>query len=481
MWIYAFWLLLGTCYGFLIGLVPIAGAATALLSIYGFLDVFRHDPYTLVIFTTAIVVSCTIGDNFSSIVMNIPGSAGSAATMVDGFPLAKQGQGARALSAAIFTSIANGLLWGLLTFLFISYYAPFILYFGVPELLAFMIVAMTSLCFVTSNLWFRSMIALGLGITAGMVGQNPFNGAPMLTGGWEYLHAGIQITPLMSGLLAFPELIETYLSGFSSFEVQITDVAAQMHQGFRDSIRYWRDGFRGGVIGAVVGLLPGIGGAIADWLAYSQTVNAHPEELFGNGNIRGMIGCEGANNAQKATSYVPTILFGIPAAPFDAVIMSLFVLVGLECGTPALLSDHQFFSSMAFGYMGSLVLTLGLALWCIKYVNLIFRIPFWVWFWFLTALITWSCVQYTGYWEDYAMLGICILLGMSMKWLKLSRPAFIIGFVLSPRLVALSHQYIMLYDWYAILQKPVSAALLVIAVVMIIKGIFYNKTRLTYV
>lgn len=91
---YSIALLLGTVYGFIFGLIPVAGAATALITIYGFLDVFRADPYLLVIFTTAIVVSATIGDSFSSIMMNVPGAAGSAASMVDGFPMAKKGEGA---------------------------------------------------------------------------------------------------------------------------------------------------------------------------------------------------------------------------------------------------------------------------------------------------------------------------------------------------------------------------------------------------
>ena len=83
--------LAGTVYGFLFGLIPVAGAMTGLLTIYGFIEVFRSNPYTLVVFTTALVVSCSIGDLFASIVMNIPGGAGSAATMVDGFPMSKRG------------------------------------------------------------------------------------------------------------------------------------------------------------------------------------------------------------------------------------------------------------------------------------------------------------------------------------------------------------------------------------------------------
>ena len=99
--VYLPYVIAGTLYGFIFGLIPVAGALTGLLTIFSFIEVFRSNPYTLVVFTTALVVSCSIGDLFASIVMNIPGGAGSAATMVDGFPMSKKGQAARALSAGI--------------------------------------------------------------------------------------------------------------------------------------------------------------------------------------------------------------------------------------------------------------------------------------------------------------------------------------------------------------------------------------------
>ena len=87
---------------------------------------------------------------------------------------------------------------------------------------------------------------------------------------------------------------------------------------------------RGGFIGAFVGVLPGLGGAIGDWMAYGAAVAANPKEEFGNGNIKGVIGPEGSNNAQKATSMIPTVLFGIPGASFAAVIMALFMYLDFE-------------------------------------------------------------------------------------------------------------------------------------------------------
>ena len=263
---------------------------------------------------------------------------------------------------------------------------------------------------------------------------------------------------------------------------KIDNYNKQIIQGIKDSFINWRDGFRGGFIGAVIGMIPGIGGSVADWVAYGQTVAANKKETtsFGDGNIKGVIGCEGANNSQKATGYIPTVLFGIPAAPFEVVIMSLFVLVGLEMGTPMLLNDSMFFNSLTYSYLSSLLLTLVVSYICIRYASKLFDIKFHYWYWPLIGLIIWSAVQYTGYWEDYAILAICTVLGILLKEFKFSRAAFIIGFVLSDRLEKIFYQYSMLFKWNDIFTRPISITLISIAAFATIYGLFYNKTRISY-
>lgn len=480
---YLFWLLAGTLYGFIIGIIPVAGAATGLVAIYGFLGLFLGDPYALVVFTTAIVVASTIGDSFSSVVMNIPGAAGSAATMVDGFPMARKGQGARALSAAIGTSTVNGLIWGAIVFLFLPYYSQVIMHMAIPEMLAFILLAFTCVCFVNSQYWFRGIVALAIGIFLGLLGTNPVTNAARWTGGWDYLQSGIQIAPVLAGFLAVPELLEAYRSRVETARIESNTVWKQITQGLADTWQHKWDGIRGGAIGAVIGILPGIGGSIADWLAYGQTVATNKKETvpFGEGNVKGVIGAEGANNAQKATAYVPTVLFGIPAAPFEAIIMSLFMLVGIELGSPQLLSDMTFFKILGGSYFVSLVVTFFIALIFIRYAIRVMNIPFHYYFWPVMALLLWSCVQYTGYWEDYAVFVLCCAAGILFKYLKLSRAAVIIGFVLADRLEASWLQFSKLYELVDLFTRPISGTIMAVAIAAAVYGLFFNKTRINYV
>jgi len=476
------YLLGGTIYGFIFGLIPVAGAVTGLITIYSFIDVFHHDPYSMVVFSTALVVACSVGDLFASIVMNIPGAAGSAATMVDGFPMSKKGQAARALSAGVFSSSAQGLFWGALVFLFLPYYSVVVMAFGIPEMLIFLIFAMTSVTFINSHYWGRGLVALGAGIFLGLIGLDPITGSERFTGGWDYLGNGIQVIPVLAGFLAVPEIVEALYYKVKTIPPPKNN-AEQIKQGMMDAWRYKYDSFRGGLIGGVIGVLPGIGGAICDWMAYGQTVALAKNDKipFGSGNVRGVVGPEGSALAQKATSYVPTVLFGVPGAPFEVIVMSLFMMVDLDLGSIEVLSDQKFFSTLSLGYMGGLFLTFPIALMFIKYASNLTKIPMKYYFIPILGVIVWSSVQYTGGWEDYVMVGLCSVAGLACKHFKFSRVSLLIGFILAGRLEKGVIQFTSLYDWVDIFTRPISASIAAVTFVVIIYGIFFNKAKINYV
>lgn len=481
---FIFWLFAGVAYGLLIGLIPVAGATTGLVALFPLIHIFQYgDPYLGVVFITAVVAASAIGDSFASIVMNIPGSNGSAATMVDGFPLARQGRAAYALSAAITTSTVNGLLWGILVFLFLPYYADFMMVLGTPEMWALLILAAVCMIFVNSRYWFRGFLALALGVFLGLVGSDPDTNAPRFTGGWFYLADGIQLVALVAGILAFPELIAGLKTKSEKIKLTSQIQWNQIVEGFRDSWRYRNLGLRGGLVGAVVGALPGLGGNIADWIAYSQTVATCKNEKipFGQGNIKGIVGCEGANNSHKATAYLPTVLFGIPGAPFAAVVIGLFVYLGFEMGSISLLEDREFFNSLSSGYLLALLITFPVSILAIRWLTMITVLPFRYFFWPILALIVWSSVQYTGEWEDYAVLFAFCVLGLLLKWGKFSRPALIIGFVLADKIESLTSQVSVLYTPASLLERPIFLTIIGLALIVFIYGTFFYRSKIEFV
>ena len=467
---------LGVLYGLLIGVIPAVGATTGLVTVFAFLHLFP-DPYLAVIFCMAVVASSTTGDSFSGVLLGIPGANSAATTMIDGHPLALQGKSTYALTAAITSSTVNGLLWGSLVFFFLPYYGNLMLYLGIPELWAFTVLAFSCVVFISSKRWIQSIIALLIGLFLGAVGTDPNTASERFTGGWFYLEDGIQLMPIVAGLFAFPELIAGLKRGGTIAPIMVG--FQQRREGFKS---VWENrwlSLRGGFIGAFVGMLPALGGAVGDWIAYGQTVATNPKETFGNGNIKGVIGPEGVNNAQKATSMLPTVLFGIPGASFAAVLLSLFAYLNFELGSIDLLQDEKFFSSLTFGFMYGSIIVGIICILMMPTVALLTQIKFKYYAPLVFAFVTWACVQYTGGWEDYLVLVLCTIMGLILKRYKFSRPALLLGFILSERIENLTIQMNGLYTLDTVMDRP-----LFIIIVLFTIGVFLwglsRKSQLDY-
>ena len=468
--------LIGTVYGLIIGLIPAAGATTGLVGLFGAMSFFLFEPYLGVVFLMAVVGASTTCDTYSSILLGIPGANSSAATMVDGHPLALQGKANYALTAAIITSTLNGLIWGMAVFLFFPYYGQLILWLGIPEMWALVIMALVTVGFISNNFWFRSCCAIIIGLFLGSIGIDPITGLDRLTFGWEYLADGIQIIPIVAGLFAIPELLEMFRQTKKSV------IIPNENQTLNGIIAVWKyrwTALRGGIIGAIIGLLPGLGGAISDWLSYGATVALNPKEKFGEGNIKGVIGPEGSNNAQKATSMIPTVLFGIPGASFAAILLGLFAFLGFELGTTELILNTQFFHSMSIGFLGSTILIAIFCLICNKYISRLLLIPFKYYCPVILTFIIWSCLMYTGGIADIIMLIICSILGIIMKKYYFSRPALLLAYILAPKLESLSIQMIALYNIDMLLGRPIFIILCLLSLIMFI-GSILKKNRISY-
>ena len=313
-----------------------------------------------------------------------------------------------------------------------------------------------------------------------MIGINPYDASDRFTFGWYYLADSVQIVPVAVGLFAIPEIIAG-LRNKSLTDYTFGHTSGQTKQAF---VEVWKNrwlSLRGGFIGAVIGLLPGLGGAIADWIAYGQTVATHPNERipFGKGNIKGVIGPEGANNSQKATSMITTMLFGIPGAKYAAMLMALFAYLNFELGTPDLLEDQKFIFHLTFGFLCATILVCIICLSCNKQIARITKVPFVYYAIPLTVLVIWTAVQYTGGWEDYVILAIMSVIGLICKYGKFSRPALLIGFILSDRIEGLSIQMATLYNLDILITRPLFIVLCIAIVSVLIYGL-NKKTNMEY-
>lgn len=421
-------ILLGSLYGLIVGIIPAVGATVGLTLLFGFVTLLQIDPYLSLAFITAAVASSTTADSYSSILIGVPGANSSAASVLDGYSMTKNGEGVRAITAAVVTSTFSGILVGLLTFTFLPYFSIIIQYTTSLVIWCVLLLSLTCIAFLSSKCWWKNVLAIGMAFIAGYIGIDPYTNADRWTMGWDYLADGIQLLPVVIGLFGIPECVDLYKT-----RKRTTHDNSSISAGVWDVIHNWKDALRGSFVGSIIGLIPGVGGAVSDWLSYSLTRASHRTETFGSGNVKGVIGIEGSNNAQKATSLIPTLLFGIPGASFAAIYLALLTFIGFEVGTEWLLQDTQFTNTILISFIISTAVVGCLSfviLTPIKYMLSIDQR-------YVAAIVFVICVfaagTYTGGIEDYIILGIFSVIGFLMKKYEISRPAFLIAFILFPK------------------------------------------------
>ena len=432
-----FIILSGVLYGLLFGIIPTAGPTTALLTSVFFIPFFYDDPYLGIMFYTALVAACTTGDTWSSILLGIPGSSSSAATVIDGHPIAKSNRATLALTTAFTSSTVSGVIFGTIVFLMMPIYAKLLLLFGFVELLILNILALCCVVFLIKQKVWSGLVGILLGFIFSYVGIDE-NNAERLTFGFTYYESGISVLIFVSGLFAIPELLEMIFK-----KPKVEKLNANLKHiiyGVKFWFKYKKVSFMGGMIGSMIGAVPGLHGVVADWLAYINAKKVHPKS-----RIAGVVGPEGANNSVHAASFVPTVIFGIPGTPFAAVILSLFTMLHFDLGSIDIQSDKSFYNAMAYGYVGG---TIFVGLLCVLLsvpISYILKIPPQFFACTIFILISWSCYQVTNTKFDLITLLICSLLGIITKYKNINRPAILLAFILFPKIEALTFQNIGFY------------------------------------
>ena len=282
---------------------------------------------------------CNFGGSISAILINVPGTAVNAATCLDGYPLARQGKAGMALGASA-TASALGAMFGILI-LMLSIPAMYqiALLFGPPEMLALILLAITTIAAVTEGSLLKGLIAAGLGFLLSLIGFNRVLGGIRFTFGSSYLWDGIQLIPAVIGLFAIAQAINLSVKGESVAEKGQL-VKGSLWEGIKSVFENKWLFLRSSTMGTLIGVIPGVGGAVANWLAYAQAVHTSKKpESFGKGNIQGVIAPEAANDAKDGGALIPTLALGVPGSAYCAVLLGAFLVHGIIPG-PGLFEQH---------------------------------------------------------------------------------------------------------------------------------------------
>jgi putative tricarboxylic transport membrane protein len=326
--------------GLMAGALPGLTATMAVALLVPF--TFTMNPTEGLIVLGAIYMACIYGGAFSAILVNTPGTPSSIGTTFDGFPMAKKGEGERAVLTATFASAYGGII-GVFFLLFLSPpLAGVALKFGPPEYFWMAVFGITIISSLASKNVLKGFIGGAIGVLISTIGIAPIGGDVRCTLGFPQMQGGIELIVALIGFFCIPEALTMIENRTKIFH--LTETKRQtgiIFKTFKEVIKKQGNLLRSSIVGTIVGILPGAGGSVANLVAYNEAVRvSKTPEKFGTGIIDGIIATESSNNAVVGGGMIPLVTLGIPGAPPDAVLYGVLLLHGLRPG-PELFTMHS--------------------------------------------------------------------------------------------------------------------------------------------
>jgi len=461
------YLLLGVFIGIWFGAVPGLGGVTGLVIIIPF--TFNMEPVSAFALLLGMYAVTSTSDTIASVLLGIPGTAASQATIIDGYPMAKKGQAARAFGAAFTVSAFGGVFGALILAASVPLILPIILAFTSPEIFMLGVLGLSMVGALSGQSIMKGLAVAALGLLISTVGYAESVAIPRFWFGFEYLLDGVPLIPVVLGLFAIPELIElaTRRSSISAVP-RDQAVGGNLMAGVRDAWLYKWLSVRCAIIGTYVGMLPGIGDSIVDWVAYGHAVQSTKKDpKFGEGDIRGVIAPESANNVTKAGALIPTVAFGIPGSVATAILLGAFMIQGLRPGVEMLTTHLDLTFSMVWSMVVANIVAAGLLMVWSRQVAKVAFVPshFIVPGVIVTVLMgAWLGGASLGTWVSCLLAGA---VGYVMKQGGWPRPPLILALILGPIMENSFHITMRVNDGYGWLGRPLVLVILAIIVLTV--------------
>ena len=431
-------MLIGIAIGFVVGILPGLGGATTLALMLPF--IYKMDPTTAFAFLLGSnAVTATTGD-ITSILFGVPGEGITAATIVDGHPMAKKGEAGRALGAALMSSLVGAVFGAFALALAIPIVQPLVLSIGSSEFFMLALLGITFVASLSGGNILKGLCTGAFGLVLATIGLDPIESVPRFTldpligeDAALFLWDGLSLVSVTVGLFAIPEIIDLSVQG-SSIARQSTGKLGGVMQGVMDTFRHWKLVLACSAIGSYIGLIPGLGGGPAQWVAYAHAVQSSPgdKDRFGKGAIEGVLGPGAANNSKEGGSLVPTIAFGVPGSVSMAILLGAFIIQGIVPG-PDLLDPAKHLN-LTFSFVWIIVVSniITVAV-CLLFLNQLAKITFvkgTLLIPFLLLLIYLGGFAVNNAFGDILMVLIFGAVGWLMVRFDWQRPPLLLGLVL---------------------------------------------------
>ena len=463
----------GVLLGLVVGILPGLGGTAGLALLLPFL--FGMEPSIALAMMIGLQSVTVTSDTFPSVLMGIPGTSGSQATVLDGFPMSKNGEAARALSAAFISSMFGGVFGAVVLSVAIFFAIPLILAIGFGEQLMLVVLALSMVGMLTGASALKGLAACALGLMLGSLGAAPITGEVRMDFGTEYLLDPLPLVIIGLAMFATPEIIDLLRR-----QDTISRTGRVLGHGWLQGLRDWMANrwlsLRCAGIGCLIGALPGLGGTVIDWIAYGHAVQTTPHrERYGTGDIRGVIAPESANNAKEGGALVPTLLFDIPGSGGMAILLGGFVLIGIQPGPEMITDSLDLVYVIIWSVALANILGAGLCYALSPQIARLTTVRYALLAPFMFGVIFFAAFQSTRAWGDLIALLALSVLGVYMKRFGWPRPALLIGFVLADQVEESVYHTVSVYG-LSFLERPIVIGLIVVTLASIFAAVRF-KTR----
>jgi len=459
-----FFLISGVLMGLVIGVIPGLGGLVGLSLLLPF--TYAMDPYSAIAMMLGLGSVTVTSDTIPAVLFGVPGTSGSAATILDGYPLARKGEASRAFGAAFTASVIGGLFGALLLAVSLPVLRPFMLSFSQPEMFAICIFGLSLVAVLSGSSTTKGLLAAALGILVSTIGDDQQTGTIRWAFDTQYLWDGLPLVPFALGVFAIPELADLMITRKTVSGDTKGFTKGGQWQGVKDVFRHWFLVLRCGVIGSGLGSIPGIGASVVDWVAYGHAARTEKgaAQTFGKGDIRGVIASESSNNAKEGGALVPTIAFGVPGSASMALLLGAFLIHGIVPGPKMLSENLDLTYTMVWSVAIANVVGAGI---CFAFANklaLIATIRPGILVPVVLAVVFLGAFQGHKDWADLYTLMVFGTLGWAMKRLRWPRPPLVLGFVLGA--LVERYMYISYSRWeFEWLSRP--AVMMILAITLL--------------
>lgn len=464
-------ILLAAVVGMIVGATPGLTAAAAIAMLLPI--TFYMDPLFALAFLYVIGKSGRYGGSIAAILFNTPGTAASAATQLDGYPLAQQGKAGKAMKTATVSSVIGDFMGDIMLIVGVGWIAALALKLGPPETFAIYFAAFVVIGSVIGKSILKGLASALLGILIATVGLDPISGVERYTFDSLALSNGIGLVPLMIGVFVLGEV-------FAQMEVrnQRVEPVEEGTPGTDNDGLTWQEYkpclphvFRGGFIGAGIGVLPGLGSAIAAFISYGEGKRraANPDQ-WGHGALEGIAAPESANNAVSGPSMAPLLTLGIPGSTIGAILLGVFLIHGIQVGPTLFLTSKELvYRLFACGLLGIFAYGLIGYFGASQVAKLILRIPPRVLYpmIFLTSFI--AAYSARGSMFDVLVMVCAGFGGWLMRKFDFNSAAFVISFVLAKGAEETFRQALLMSDagMMIFLERPIAAGFILLGIVAV--------------